>query len=148
MPGSIDAGAVAKIHAACEEALADAAAASAPCCATLEAWRADVGTEEGAALYRDRRAANEAADRPRAVMDELKAEVLARRQEDMLSIIRSSPGDKSYLFDGHRQLGGGRRGRARAAILLCVARVEPLPFSRVSHLSIGLQVRDHAAGRR
>ena len=107
MPGSIDAGAVAKIHAACEEALADAAAASAPCCATLEAWRADVGAEEGAALYRDRRAANEAADRPRAVMDELKAEVLARRQEDMLSIIRSSPGW------GYEQGSTGKTGTLR-----------------------------------
>ena len=87
----VDASVVAKIEAVCEEALVDAVAAGAACVATLDAWRADVEAGGGAAMFKDRRAANEAADRPRLLMDEIKQEVLARRQEDMLALIRASP---------------------------------------------------------
>jgi hypothetical protein len=87
----VDSSVVAKIEAVCEEALAAAVAEGAPCTATLDAWRRDVETDMGAALYKDRRAANESADRPRMMMDELKQEVLGRRQEDMLALIRASP---------------------------------------------------------
>lgn len=90
MPG-LDSSVVAKIEAVCEEALAAAVVDGAPCSVTLDAWRAAVEADMGEALYKDRRAANEAADRPRLVMDEVKQEVLARRQEDMLALIRASP---------------------------------------------------------
>ncbi len=90
MPG-LDSSVVAKIEGVCDEALAAAMAEGAPCSATLAAWRADVEAGNGAALYKDRRAANESADRPRMLMDEIKQEVLARRQEDMLALIRASP---------------------------------------------------------
>ena len=87
----LDASVVQNIEAVCEEALAAATAAGAPCVHTLDAWLADVEADGGAAMFKDRRAANESADRPRGLMDEMKQEVLARRQEDMLALIRASP---------------------------------------------------------
>ena len=95
MPG-LDSSVVAKIEAVCDVALAAAVAERAPCSGTLAAWRefcADVesGSKLLPAKIKDRRAASETADRPRMLMDELKQEVLARRQEEMLALIRASP---------------------------------------------------------
>lgn len=83
MPGTIPEDVVARIFNVCEEALPQQGRDA------LAAWVSDV---EAGGLLPPSGNANRTADKPRELIDVLKGQLLAQRQEQLLAIIRETPG--------------------------------------------------------
>ena len=88
------AGPTARMEEVCLDSLADLERRGTAGWQALQAWRKTVGEEEqrGGLDQKSQRELNQLVDRPREVMDLLKEEILAQRQDELLGLIRGAPG--------------------------------------------------------